>query len=289
LLFREDKTRKYCPLAGCESLYRTLAAASPTPKGILEFARQYGPLGEGVEEITEMPDGSLRFVEPLRAWRNAIGWLSEAVRLWDLVQKGDSATLSKVIRWDGNKTVRYRATKVFWSQVRGTDKELPPDQQGFLDELNTIAGTNFHPEIFATFPVGDVIGPARYFVLQLVNAYLETTAQPGLLWDNKHKRILLRNYPLSLLGAIFLQFSTAILSGRETRTCMVCQRYFEVTALASRNDRLTCSNRCRVRAYRDRQAKARELHKKSWSPKQISKEIGSDVSTIKKWLAQTKE
>src|SRR5262249_42108217 len=127
------------------------------------------------------------------------------------------------------------------------------------------------------------------FVLRIVNDHLSRATQPALLWDQKHRKVIQRNYPRSLFGAVHLQFSAAILSGRETQVCPVCGRYFEVTALASRNDRLTCSNRCRVRAYRDRQQKARDLHAKNWSLQRIAKELGSEISTIKKWLAQSKE
>jgi hypothetical protein len=134
--------------------------------------------------------------------------------------------------------------------------------------------------------VNEVVEPAKCFVLRIINSYLGRAAQPVLLWDSKskHRKVLLRYYPRSLLGAIALQFATAILSERATRICPVCQRYYEVTAQASRNDRLTCSNRCRVRAYRDRQQKARELHREGWTKKRIAAELGSDVTKIKKWL-----
>jgi hypothetical protein len=278
--------RHYRPLTGKDSLYRTLAAVSPTAEGILDFARRYGRLGEGVEAFGTLPDGSHVTVEPLGAWRRTITWLGEAVRLWDLAQAEDRAGLSKVIRWGRKGAVRYQAPRDLLLRLHGY---LPsPEVRTLLEGMHTIAAADYNPDLFSTFTQGDVVDPARCFVLRIVNDFLDRTAQPALLWDGKHKRVLLRHYPRSLLGAIYLQFSTAILSGRETRMCSVCQRYFEVTALASRNDRLTCSNRCRVRAYRDRQQRARELRAKGWSPKRISAEIGSAVSIIKKWL-QNKE
>jgi hypothetical protein len=292
LVWQEDgPVRHYWPLAGKESLYRILAAVSPTPEGIVDFARQYGRLGEGVETYSTLPDGSYATVEPLAGWRTTIGWLGEAVRLWDLAQQSDSAELSKVIRWDKKGVVRYQAPRDLLIRVFGS---LPPPElrsiiESMIEEKHVIASTVHNPKRFAAFAQGDVVEPARCVVLSLVNDCLSRTAQPALLWDVKARRVLLRHYPRSLLGAVSLQFATAILSGRTTQTCPVCGRYFEVTALASRNDRLTCSNRCRVRAYRDRQQKARELHGKGWSFKRISKELGSDVSTIKQWLSHHKE
>jgi hypothetical protein len=279
--------RHYRPLAGKESLYRTLAAVSLTPEGILDFARQYGRLGEGVEAFASLPNGSSATVEPLSAWRTTLTWLGEAIRLWDLAQQENCAELSKVIRWERKGVVRYQAPRDLVLRLHGS---LPPiEARSLFDEMHTIASADYNPGLFSAFTQGNVVEPARCFVLRIVNDYLGRAAQPALLWNGKHRKVLLRHYPRSLLGAVYLQFTTAILSGRATQMCPVCGRYFEVTAPASRNDRLTCSNRCRVRAYRDRQQKARELYGEGWSTKRIAKEIGSDISTIKKWLSQNKE
>jgi len=280
LVWREGgPVKRYRVTTARESLYRILAAVSPTPAGILDFAREYGRLGESVETYATLPDGSGRTVEPLRKWRAVIVWLSEAVRLWDLANADDRAGLGKVIRWNKGE-VRYRMPRRLFRLVVG---EGPPDLTQLWDMMHTISSFDG-----SAFIRNDVIEPARCFVLRIINNFLGGAAQPAMLWDSKHKRVLLRYLPRSLLGAIALQFGTAILSGRTTRVCPVCQRYFEVTAQASRSDRLTCSDRCRIRAYRDRQQRARSLHAKGWSAKRIAHDLGSDISTIKKWLAQDK-
>jgi hypothetical protein len=289
ICYEKGEYKDYRPLAGHESLYRALAAVPPTPEGILEFARQYGRLGEGVEEHFVRPEGSYGPAEPLREWRKTIEWLKELIRLWGLVQKKDSAQLSKVIRWQHKSAVHYRATEEFVRQLRGPgDSEPSLDFQCLRDPGVTIASVDYDPSLLTAFAAGDVLDPAQCFIVRIISDALKETVQPVLRWDKNRRKVLLRYFPCSLLGAIYLQFSTAILGGRETRMCPVCQKYFEVTAVASRNDRLTCSDSCRVRAYRDRQAKARELHSKKWSIKRIAKEIGSDVSTVKKWISSMK-
>jgi hypothetical protein len=283
LVWREGGPfREYWIMAARESLYRRLAAVSPTPDGILEFARQYGRLGEGTEEFATLPDGSRRTVEPLRGWRKVIVWLAEAVRLWDLANGHDRAALSEVVRWAKGE-VGYRMPRRLQKVLHG---ELLRGRRirWLLDALNPI--TSFDGSVFTP---GDVVEPARCFALHIVNGFLNRAAQPALLWDSKAKRVLLRHYPRSLLGAVALQFGTAILSGRTTRICPVCQRYFEVTAQASRNDRLTCSDRCRIRAYRDRQERARQLHAKGWTAKRIANELGSEADTVKKWITEGEE
>src|SRR5262245_27572745 len=105
--------RQYRPLASKDSLYRVVAAVVPTPDGVLAFAREYGRLGEDIETLARLPDGSRDWVEPLRKWRVVIAWLGEAVRLWDLAEEGNRSELAKVIRWPRKGVVRYQATRDF--------------------------------------------------------------------------------------------------------------------------------------------------------------------------------
>jgi hypothetical protein len=47
---------------------------------------------------------------------------------------------------------------------------------------------------------------------------------------------------------------------------------------------LTCSDACRQKAHRDRQAKARQLHSEGHSPTDIAQSIGSSVEAVQRWL-----
>jgi hypothetical protein len=107
-------------------------------------------------------------------------------------------------------------------------------------------------------------------------------------WDASCGRVVLQNTPLSLLGAIYLQFVLAINNVTSSRRCEACGRWFEVAPDRSRSDRTTCSGTCRTRIYRDRQDRARRLFAKGKKPKQIAKELGSDENTIKKWITEQK-
>jgi hypothetical protein len=129
-----------------------------------------------------------------------------------------------------------------------------------------------------------VLLPARWQVLSWVNGALGKTAQPALSWDDRAGRSVLYTWPRSLLGAAYLQFAHAILSGRLSQTCVVCGRAFEVTKISSRNDRLTCSNTCRTRAYRDRQRKAQELFAGGRTPREIARLLGTTTDKVKAWV-----
>ncbi len=286
------RMRWYRPFAGTLSLYRALAKVEPTEAGILAFIQCYGPLGEGVQTWAATAGDRYADVEPLPAWRRTVVWLRELIRLWDMIEGGDRDGLARVIKWRGKEKVFYRTSPDLHAAL-GHPKEVPENVREVLDALwegkLTIANIDGIPRTLAQFTPGDVIHPARLFLIDAVNGTLGLTTQPALLWDDKAARARMRTYPRSLLGAAYLQFATAILSGRLSRMCQVCGRPFEVTNVSSRNDRLTCSNTCRTRAYRDRQQRARDLHGQGWSLKRISKELGSDVSVIKKWLSQNKE
>jgi Putative ATPase subunit of terminase (gpP-like) len=112
---------------------------------------------------------------------------------------------------------------------------------------------------------------------------------PPVLWHQQTKRLVLQLVPPSLMDAMLLQFADAIQGGKRYHQCEACSRWFERRPGLARADRQTCSDSCRVKLYRLRQARARELHGEGWSAKRIAKELGSDVSTIKKWASKNKE
>jgi DNA-binding NarL/FixJ family response regulator len=76
----------------------------------------------------------------------------------------------------------------------------------------------------------------------------------------------------------------AIDGDRRYQQCPVCRRWFELTPGVHRADKLTCSQACRTRAYRHRQEKAVQLHAEGRTVRQIAKEIGSDVKTVRGWI-----
>jgi hypothetical protein len=112
---------------------------------------------------------------------------------------------------------------------------------------------------------------------------------PVTLWHSQAKRLVLKLSPPSLLHAMYLQLANAIRGNKRYQQCEACGRWFELAPGLNRSDRQTCSDSCRVKLYRIRQQRAKELHSKRWSLKRISKKLGSDISTIKKWLSQNKE
>ena len=64
--------------------------------------------------------------------------------------------------------------------------------------------------------------------------------------------------PTSLLSAMYLQFSSAIVGFEgitSIRKCEACGTWFEVSPRAGRPEKKYCSDACKMRAYRNRKSK----------------------------------
>ena len=95
--------------------------------------------------------------------------------------------------------------------------------------------------------------------------------------------------PHNLLGALWLQFALSISERKTYQQCEACGRYMELSPDVNRADRRYCNNACRNRALRRRQKKAREMRQSGKSLREIVKATGSDIATIKKWLASQED
>lgn len=92
-----------------------------------------------------------------------------------------------------------------------------------------------------------------------------------------------------LIDAIWVQIANAINAGQKISQCGHCGKFFEVGGGASRTDKSYCGNTCMVAAYRARKRAALQLRSEGASLREISKQTGSDVSTVKGWLAEKGE
>jgi hypothetical protein len=96
-------------------------------------------------------------------------------------------------------------------------------------------------------------------------------------------RVALRVKHADLLSFMFFQLGQAILGGRGFRQCIVCGKSSLLLPGVNRKDRITCSDYCRLKLWRERKA-ADELHRAGWSAAKIAKRIGWDIGRVKEWL-----
>lgn len=123
---------------------------------------------------------------------------------------------------------------------------------------------------------------------RLITGHLHAV-QPALGLRAGKSRLSLDVTPGGLGAALWLQLALAVSGNKGYRRCTVCGRPFELGREGSRRSRLTCGAGCRNRGYRERQDRARQLHAGGKTFKQIAKELGSDVKTVKGWVTGHKE
>ncbi|MDB5309430.1 MAG: hypothetical protein JWO38_3632 [Gemmataceae bacterium] len=264
-----------------------LADLKPAPEEIKRFADRHGNL---TETDVIMVDRGGRPGRPARGcflsiWEYQISALQRVVGLWDLLRRDDTAGLGRYVRWvgtDGEKAV------VFTSHPSGPDAGPP---LGAERTRAVIASSTQTPERLASFTAGEVIRPAWCYVRDVLDEHLHHVAD--------HLTVAVESDPVSgrpsmgleaptLLAAIWLQAAEAISADRTYNRCRACNSWFEVTTGAARSDREYCSNACRSRAYRERQAEARRMYTSGKTFEEIAAELESDAATVRAWITGQK-
>jgi hypothetical protein len=131
------------------------------------------------------------------------------------------------------------------------------------------------------------IETALHFLEIVVNRKLieHSIERPRLQWVQR-EQLAWQHVPSSLIGLLWLQFADAIATNRIFKQCGQCKKWFETTQSSARTDKLYCSQTCRVRAYRTRQAEARDLHALGSTVSELAERFGSEPKTIEAWLGK---
>jgi hypothetical protein len=269
--------RVYEPLKEPVAFYRELARTPPTRDGVLAFANEYGELSPAREQLAP--------ASTLGQWRRQIADLAECVKVWDLLRAGDLAGLRELFHWEGGR-VHYR----------------DPRHPAVGDPARTGGDPLVGGDLGRSAPDVEVVrGDVRTAALLMLRSYTawalykETGLTIGM--TPRSRRVALVTQPYSLLGAAVLQLAEAVRDGREPRVCPSCGRWFDVAPAgarpgsapgAARSDRTTCSTACRSKLYRARREEARRLRAAGRTLRQVAKELGSDVATVRGWVEGNK-
>jgi hypothetical protein len=160
-----------------------------------------------------------------------------AVGLFNLLETNDADGLSKRIIWDS------KTGGVFYHP-----------QEGDIGKKRLIASPDGNPRIWSLFEPKDLFGPARLVLARFVNGPLKVNASPQLRWNDDASELFLRLMPKNLLGAMWLQFAEAIDQRKKIARCEICGSWFD----QFRKDKRHCSDKCRVRASRQRKERNNE-------------------------------
>jgi hypothetical protein len=124
----------------------------------------------------------------------------------------------------------------------------------------------------------------EFLWLLRANEMLAAIVAPRLVPAAGYDKLSLRFDPRSLIGAMWLQAAQVAAEG-EIRLCETCGHPIAVDrTTGARTNAKFCSNACRFRNYRKRQARAAKLSKRGLTASQIAKKLGTDTATVLGWI-----
>ena len=249
---RTDPTfRHYDPMS-----YKNIAiefyqlSFNPTLSNILKFMSQWGFLDKPFPLIDEWSTSSNYIGESLYYWRYHLILFSSWMQLWKLIDKHtlpatylsdfpdtDIADIEKRISWSRDyRKIHY---KYQFTDAYGTSLN-------FSTSLDSI----ILKEIFGpaqSISPGSFYFPALYVLKEEVAAFLSKYVHVGI---DLHPHQNIRLYSETLLGAIYLHFTLAILGGVEKQA--LCENTFCKYGrffIKKRSDQRFCSKMCREQAF----------------------------------------
>jgi hypothetical protein len=261
--------RRYNPFLDTPALFRVFAALSPTAATVLQFANQYGALGD--DEPIILGNGAMSTGERLRTWTTHIAEMQDAVGIWSALRQKDGQMLG---RWfsahdDGDLvTVRFRPDTPWPRGVpRPTGLQFVNaagrlghtiDAQQFLWEpiaasrVPSLPRQRSEPQSAGSQP-HDATGYALAYLRAIVNWRLDVTLQlqsGAAAIRREGLALALHARPRTLLAAMWLQLALAIEGGVQYQRCEQCGDWFRVKTRAPRESTRFCKTACRVKWHR---------------------------------------
>ena len=253
---RAGPDRRYRPFVETPALFREFAdlPAPLTEAAVVAFADRYGALGVDADLAPRRwEDG-----ERLETWSAEREAMREAVSLLDALVAEDEGELESFAR-----RLRRERNLRLSVEVRLRDDLLP------ITSLSEPPGRRERADAY-------LAGLIEGRLPGMTEAQMELDSAPG--------RPRLVHRPHHLLGVLWLQLALALAEGKTYRRCEGCGAWLEISEEAGRSDRRYCSTACRMRAYRERQERARELAAQGMVAGAIAAELGTDMETVLGWL-----
>jgi hypothetical protein len=274
------------PAAYDPALFRTFADLVPEPEAIKAFADRHGDLDGGVELfvrwLVEARPGELPRGNFLSTWQMHITRMKRLTDLWDLLRADDAERIAAYIRWTGKVG---EGAAVYFVQGGGAGKGRSPSRHGETWDL--IASRDHRHELLAQLKRDDPLTSAWAYLQQQLDDRLKEVAadtSASMSWDASRGRPSFRVMARTLVAAVWLQIADAVGNDRNFNRCPGCGRWTEVGPADAKAHRKHCSDACRMKALRQRQDRARQLHTTGKSFEQIAEELGADVASVKRWV-----
>jgi hypothetical protein len=235
------------------ALFRDFADLDGTAEAVLGFAARYGRLGPA-------NDPAMTFLD---SWRDLSGQMRRFVTLGDALSSGDEKKIRDAL---GTLTAE--------------------DFEAVAERRNT-PGARVNPFSITAGEYAHAALARIGYVLLTRRGFFENLTLEGDWGPKAGVRARFRHD--HLWGFMLFQYGMSLIGGRRFRRCEGCGKWFRLAPSVNRADRATCSDSCRFQQYRRRRLRAVELHDAGKTIKQIAKELGSAVNTVKGWVTGRKE
>ena len=220
---------------------------NPTVSNILNFMSQWGFLHAPYPLIDQWSTSSNYVGESLYYWRYHLILFSSWMQLWKFIDKypqgansvPDSADVDIEKRISWSRDYRKIHYKYQFTDAYGTSLDFSTSFDA--DTLKE----NFGPA--ESISPGSFYFPALFVLKEQVAAVLTKYVHVGI---DLHPHQNIRLYPETLLGAIYLHFTLAILGGAEKQA--LCENTFCKYGrffIKKRRDQRFCSKMCREQAF----------------------------------------
>ncbi|HYI94795.1 MAG TPA: hypothetical protein VEX68_14710 [Bryobacteraceae bacterium] len=233
------------PLRDDPALFRSFADLSLHSEDIRRFADEHGWLG--VPESRLERRGTVG--EGIVHWREWMREMRHLLRIWDAIKQENNLELRKWFDWKTEYQVVYAP-----SGVAGNDYKRPISQRLLQVALDgpIVADRNASATHFRYLKRFDLIDPAKLFIQEELNHWIQhLQLEVRLLWNEELSKLQAAFVPVHLIGALWVQFLTAVTEDLSFRKCNQCRRWFSEAARAAK---VFCSDACRMKAYRLRKA-----------------------------------
>lgn len=272
LVGKGTRGRVISPLEDHPTLFEEFAKLQEGPADelqarIIRFANSYGDLyrGQGDRTLLVLLD-DLSFGEDLSVWKKEIADMAYAFRLWRCLKNGYINKLHGTVHWEGN------CVGTTWNEVFNF--------KSFEQVFGKMPISKVDPnEKYLGFLKGDLIGPANYFLQEIINKKITGHVSPRLLRDqefNLHPYFM----PDSLLSAMWFQLFQAVSGITNFIQCEICGGLIAIKP-GNRSTKKVHTRCAKNRS--DRKREAGKLFKDGLSITEIANKVGEDIEIVTDW------
>jgi hypothetical protein len=275
----------YSPLED-RTLFRRFAITDPTPEGILGFANQFGFLFDKYVTFIDSESGNKANGEHISVWVDEIGAMHDIVTIWDAINDSNLKVLRNYFSWmeEGAFTARD-LTRPNVITVASVKQNLilrfgPPNIQIMSNTPPRMIHIDNEPDQVSKEE--KLVAAALTYIEYVINDRGKGHLNIQMIRQDGRLQFLIKSD--SLIGVLWLQCAQAISQRKEFRQCKQCNSWFE--PYSEKTKKTFCSTACRLKYYRGRIIKAQKLHEQGKTPASIAKILGTDIKTIRGWLAK---